>query len=70
VLHFYWLVKADITRPVRYGVVLAVLLGFRLAFKLAPAMKKLLSKRSIRILPSSPASRGRKEVGAGTERSD
>ena len=54
VLHFYWLVKADITRPVRYGVVLAVLLGFRLAFKLAPAMKKLRSNRSTAALRSSP----------------
>jgi sulfoxide reductase heme-binding subunit YedZ len=30
VVHFYWLVKADIRRPVQYGLVLAVLLGCRL----------------------------------------
>jgi sulfoxide reductase heme-binding subunit YedZ len=30
VVHFYWLVKADIRRPVQYGAVLAILLGFRL----------------------------------------
>ena len=34
VLHFYWLVKSDIRRPVQYGVVLLVLLGYRLAVKL------------------------------------
>jgi sulfoxide reductase heme-binding subunit YedZ len=37
VIHFYWLVKADIRRPVMYGSVLAVLLGYRLVVKLAPA---------------------------------
>ncbi len=30
VIHFYWLVKADIRRPAQYGAVLAVLLGFRI----------------------------------------
>ena len=29
VLHFYWLVKADIRRPVQYGFVLALVLGYR-----------------------------------------
>lgn len=30
VIHFYWLVKADIRRPVQYAVLLAILLGSRL----------------------------------------
>jgi sulfoxide reductase heme-binding subunit YedZ len=30
VIHFYWLVKADIRRPVQYGPILALLLGYRL----------------------------------------
>jgi sulfoxide reductase heme-binding subunit YedZ len=30
VVHFYWLVKADIRRPVQYGAVLVILLGYRL----------------------------------------
>lgn len=30
VIHFYWLVKADIRRPVQYAAVLALLLGCRL----------------------------------------
>jgi sulfoxide reductase heme-binding subunit YedZ len=37
VIHFYWLVKADITRPAQYGLVLALLLGFRLYHKWAAA---------------------------------
>jgi methionine sulfoxide reductase heme-binding subunit len=46
VLHFYWLVKADIRRPVQYGAVLTLLLGFRLAFKLAPVLKQKLSSKA------------------------
>ena len=34
VIHFYWLVKADISRPAQYGAVLALLLGYRLAVRL------------------------------------
>jgi sulfoxide reductase heme-binding subunit YedZ len=44
VVHFYWLVKADIRRPVQYGAVLAVLLGYRLFVWWAPgkvALQKL-----------------------------
>jgi sulfoxide reductase heme-binding subunit YedZ len=36
VLHFYWLVKADISRPAQYGAVLALLLGYRTVMKWAP----------------------------------
>jgi sulfoxide reductase heme-binding subunit YedZ len=36
VVHFYWLVKADISRPVQYGAVLALLLAYRLVVKWAP----------------------------------
>lgn len=28
-IHFYWLVKKDVTQPVEYGTILAVLLGYR-----------------------------------------
>ena len=38
VIHFYWLVKADIRRPVQYGVVLGLLLGYRLLVKVAPPL--------------------------------
>lgn len=30
-VHFYWLVKKDVTRPVMYGSVLVILLGYRVA---------------------------------------
>jgi sulfoxide reductase heme-binding subunit YedZ len=37
VIHFYWLVKADIRRPLQYGAVLLLLLGYRLAVKWLPS---------------------------------
>lgn len=46
VLHFYWLVKADIRRPAQYGAVLALLLGYRLVIALKPAIAKRLAFRS------------------------
>lgn len=45
VVHFYWLVKADIRRPVQYGAALALLLGFRLAVKLQATVKSRASSR-------------------------
>jgi sulfoxide reductase heme-binding subunit YedZ len=33
VLHFWWMVKRDITEPAMYAAVLALLLGYRLAVK-------------------------------------
>jgi methionine sulfoxide reductase heme-binding subunit len=45
VIHFYWLVKADIRRPVLYGTVLALLLGCRLAFKWSPLILEKLSSK-------------------------
>lgn len=38
VVHFYWLVKADITRPAQYGAVLALLLGFRIVTRWGPGI--------------------------------
>ena len=35
VLHFWWMVKKDVTEPAVYAAVLAVLLGYRLAAGLA-----------------------------------
>ena len=37
VIHFYWLVKSDITRPAQYGLVLALLLGYRFYVKWSAA---------------------------------
>ena len=41
VIHFYWLVKADIRRPVQYAAVLALLLGYRLLTLWAQQSQKL-----------------------------
>lgn len=48
IVHFYWLVKADISRPVQYGAVLALLLGYRLFAKWRALITvKLSNKTSI-----------------------
>ena len=39
VVHYYWLVKADIRQPVMYAVVLAVLLGVRIFYKIKPQQR-------------------------------
>lgn len=44
VVHFYWLVKADIRRPLQYGAVLALLLGYRLVVKLMPLVMYRLTR--------------------------
>jgi len=40
VVHYWWLVKADIRRPMRYGLVLAVLLSLRLWPLLVARLKR------------------------------
>jgi methionine sulfoxide reductase heme-binding subunit len=40
VVHYYWLVKADITEPIIYAVVLAVLLGIRIFSKIKPQPRR------------------------------
>ena len=45
VVHFYWLVKADIRRPVQYGTVLAILLGYRLLAKRAPLIGERFARK-------------------------
>lgn len=37
VLHFWWMVKRDVTEPAIYGLILAVLLGFRVVAKMRSA---------------------------------
>ncbi len=46
VIHFYWLVKADISRPAQYGAVLALLLAFRLFVKWRPRIAAKFATRS------------------------
>jgi sulfoxide reductase heme-binding subunit YedZ len=45
VVHYWWLVKADIRRPLAYGVVVGVLLAFRLIHKARQA--RLLSRAAL-----------------------
>jgi sulfoxide reductase heme-binding subunit YedZ len=38
VIHYWWLVKADIREPLKYGAILAVLLGYRIAVWAVPKL--------------------------------
>ncbi len=52
ILHFWWLVKKDVTEPFYYAAVLAVLLGIRLYYKYLhtkPANKKLPANTEMKI---------------------
>jgi methionine sulfoxide reductase heme-binding subunit len=40
VIHYVWLVKADIRRPVQYGILLAILLFYRAAVWMIPSIRK------------------------------
>lgn len=51
VIHFYWLVKADIRRPVLYGSVLALLLGYRLFSKWSSLPGARLTARASSVAP-------------------
>ena len=53
VVHFYWLVKADIRRPVQYGATLILLFGCRIWVKWATLWKASRSTRSTATLRSS-----------------
>ncbi|MEE2612559.1 MAG: protein-methionine-sulfoxide reductase heme-binding subunit MsrQ, partial [Acidobacteriota bacterium] len=43
VVHYYWLVKADVREPLIYAAILAVLLGARLWFRFAKKSSQVLS---------------------------
>jgi sulfoxide reductase heme-binding subunit YedZ len=47
VIHYWWLVKADVREPLKYGAILAVLLGYRIAVWAGPkpAAKPLRESR-------------------------
>ena len=40
VLHFWWMVKADLTEPAIYASILALLLGYRLAAKVKEVRRR------------------------------
>lgn len=48
VIHFYWLVKADIRRPAQYGFVLALLLIYRILVTWRSDIAKSSAKRAVR----------------------
>lgn len=48
VIHFYWLVKADIRRPAQYGFVLGLLLIYRILVTWRSGIAKSSSKRTVR----------------------
>ncbi|MBU1236902.1 MAG: sulfoxide reductase heme-binding subunit YedZ [Gammaproteobacteria bacterium] len=50
VLHFTWMVKADVVRPLIFGLIVALLLGLRLWWWFADARKPLVEQRR-RIIP-------------------
>jgi methionine sulfoxide reductase heme-binding subunit len=43
VIHYVWLVKADLRKPLEYALVLSLLLGYRLVVWLWPAARKAVS---------------------------
>ena len=49
VVHYLWLVKADTSRPLAYGAILAVLLGYRLwdVFRQKPSTQKTAVTRNV-----------------------
>jgi sulfoxide reductase heme-binding subunit YedZ len=54
VIHFYWLVKADIRRPAQYGFVLAVLLLYRIIVIRRSSIAKSFTRPVVRTKDASP----------------
>lgn len=48
VLHYWWLVKKDLTEPIIYSIVLAILLGIRLYYKSKKALQAPNAARPLR----------------------
>ncbi len=47
VIHYLWLVKADIRKPLEYGAVLALLLGYRVVLRIRPRKRGDISEARI-----------------------
>jgi sulfoxide reductase heme-binding subunit YedZ len=47
VIHYIWLVKADLTKPLQYGLILAVLLGYRIVVWLFPKRPRKVTARAV-----------------------
>lgn len=61
VLHFLWLVKADIREPVIFGAILAALLGYRLVASQLPKLGSIKSVEGLKWLGNSRISVKRAE---------
>jgi sulfoxide reductase heme-binding subunit YedZ len=55
VIHFYWLVKADIRRPAQYGFVLGILLLYRIIMMWRSSSGKLFSRRFVKVSGLHPS---------------
>jgi sulfoxide reductase heme-binding subunit YedZ len=53
VIHYWWLVKADIRRPQAYAAIVAILLGYRLTRKLQESRRRFTVKA--RVAPETPS---------------
>jgi sulfoxide reductase heme-binding subunit YedZ len=50
VIHYIWLVKADLTKPLQYGAILAVLLGYRIVVWFRPkGPRKAIPVRTVEV---------------------
>ena len=49
VIHYIWLVKADLKKPLEYAAVLSVLLGYRLVVWLVPATRRVVPNAEVGI---------------------
>lgn len=47
VIHYIWLVKSDLRKPLQYGVILAVLLGYRIVVWLLPKAPRKVTARAV-----------------------
>ena len=47
VVHYYWLVKSDITLPVFYGVIVGLLLAYRAAIGISGTLRARPSAKSV-----------------------
>jgi len=54
VIHYYWLVKSDVHKPVRYGIIVLLLLGYRAAVSLKERTKRSVLPKQARVSVNAP----------------
>ena len=55
VIHYWWLVKADIRRPQTYAAIVAILLGFRVFRIFQESRRRLTVRTAAAAKPQRPA---------------